>query len=53
MTPDYGPIMGLSPVKNYYLDAGWGAWGFKTTPICGKTMTVHQQHDRSDRPANQ
>ena len=38
MTPDYSPIMGLSPVQNYYLDAGWGAWGFKATPICGKTM---------------
>lgn len=38
MTADYSPIMGLSPVQNYYLDAGWGTWGFKATPICGKTM---------------
>lgn len=38
MTSDYSPIMGLSPVANYYLDAGWGTWGFKATPICGKTM---------------
>jgi sarcosine oxidase subunit beta len=38
MTPDYSPIMGLSPVENYYLDAGWGTWGFKATPISGKTM---------------
>ena len=38
MTADYSPIMGLSPVDNYYLDAGWGTWGFKATPICGKTM---------------
>ena len=38
MTPDYSPIMGFSPVENYYLDAGWGTWGFKATPICGKTM---------------
>lgn len=38
MTPDYSPVMGLSPVENYYLDAGWGTWGFKATPICGKTM---------------
>ncbi len=37
MTPDYSPVMGLSPVRNYYLDAGWGTWGFKATPICGKT----------------
>ncbi|WP_336269801.1 FAD-dependent oxidoreductase [Vreelandella arctica] len=38
MTPDYSPIMGESPIENYYLDAGWGTWGFKATPICGKTM---------------
>jgi sarcosine oxidase, subunit beta len=38
MTPDYSPIMGKSPVDGYYLDAGWGTWGFKATPICGKTM---------------
>jgi len=38
MTPDYSPIMGLSPVENYYLDAGWGTWVFKATPICGVTM---------------
>ena len=37
MTPDYSPVMGLSPVANYYPDAGWGTWGFKATPICGKT----------------
>ncbi len=38
MTSDYSPIMGLSPVDNYYLDAGWGTWGFKSTPIVGQTM---------------
>lgn len=38
MTSDYSPIMGASPLTNYYLDAGWGTWGFKATPICGLTM---------------
>ncbi len=38
MTPDYSPLMGRSPLRNYYLDAGWGTWGFKATPICGVTM---------------
>ena len=38
MTPDYSPIMGLSPIDGYYLDAGWGTWGFKATPIGGHTM---------------
>ena len=37
MTPDYSPVMGKSAVRNYYLDAGWGTWGFKATPVCGKT----------------
>ena len=38
MTTDYSPIMGLSPLENYYIDAGWGTWGFKATPICGWAM---------------
>jgi sarcosine oxidase subunit beta len=36
ITPDYSPIMGESGIENYYLDSGWGTWGFKATPICGK-----------------
>ena len=39
MTPDFSPIMGLTPVENYFIDAGWGTWGFKATPVCGKTMS--------------
>jgi sarcosine oxidase subunit beta len=35
MTPDYSPIMGRSPLSNYWLDAGWGTWGFKATPASG------------------
>jgi sarcosine oxidase subunit beta len=38
MTPDFSPVMGLTPVENYYVDAGWGTWGFKATPVCGKRM---------------
>ena len=38
MTPDFSPIMGLTPVANYYIDSGWGTWGFKATPVCGKRM---------------
>ena len=40
MTPDFSPVMGLTPVGNYYIDAGWGTWGFKATPISGKTMAT-------------
>ncbi len=36
MTPDFAPIMGETPVDNYYIDAGWGTWGFKATPVVGK-----------------
>ena len=38
MTPDFSPIMGSTPVEGLYIDAGWGTWGFKATPICGVTM---------------
>ncbi len=38
MTPDFSPVMGETPLDNYYLDAGWGTWGFKATPVCGKRM---------------
>jgi sarcosine oxidase subunit beta len=38
MTPDFSPVMGLTPVQNYFIDSGWGTWGFKATPVCGLTM---------------
>jgi sarcosine oxidase, subunit beta len=38
MTPDFSPLMGVTPCEGFYLDAGWGTWGFKATPISGKTM---------------
>ena len=38
MTPDFSPIMGTTPVPGFFLDTGWGTWGFKATPICGKTL---------------
>ncbi len=47
MTPDFAPIMGKTPVEGFYLDAGWGTWGFKATPVSGKTMssTVAKDED--------
>ena len=38
MTPDFSPVMGLTPIDDYYIDAGWGTWGFKATPVCGSRM---------------
>lgn len=46
MTPDFAPIMGLTPVQGFYLDGGWGTWGFKATPISGKTMAATLANDR-------
>ncbi|HIK55152.1 MAG TPA: FAD-dependent oxidoreductase [Synechococcales cyanobacterium M55_K2018_004] len=47
MTPDFAPIMGKTEIEGFYLDAGWGTWGFKATPICGKTMAYTLVHDRN------
>ncbi len=38
MTPDFSPVMGLTPIENYFIDAGWGTWGFKATPVAGVRM---------------
>ena len=38
MTPDFSPVMGTTPLAGYYIDAGWGTWGFKATPVGGKRM---------------
>lgn len=47
MTPDFAPIMGKTPIEGFYLDAGWGTWGFKATPVCGKTMAYTLASDRN------
>ena len=46
ITPDFAPIMGMTPIKGFYLDAGWGTWGFKATPISGKTMAHTLANDK-------
>ncbi len=39
MTPDYAPIIGVSrEVKNFYLDVGWGTYGFKAAPAAAKNL---------------
>jgi sarcosine oxidase, subunit beta len=38
MTPDSSPILGMSEVDRFYLMAGMGTWGFKGSPIFGRTM---------------
>ncbi|MBW3602657.1 MAG: FAD-dependent oxidoreductase [Actinobacteria bacterium] len=38
MTPDYSPIMGVTPVEGFYVDVGWGTYGFKAGPVAGEAM---------------
>jgi sarcosine oxidase, subunit beta len=47
MTPDFAPIMGKTAIEGFYLDSGWGTWGFKATPVCGKTMAETLASDRN------
>lgn len=38
MTPDYSPIMGPTPVEGFYVDVGWGTYGFKAGPASGEAL---------------
>lgn len=38
ITPDFAPIMGATPVEGFYVDVGWGTYGFKAGPVSGETM---------------
>jgi sarcosine oxidase subunit beta len=38
MTPDYSPIMGVTPVQGFLVDVGWGTYGFKAGPVSGEAM---------------
>jgi sarcosine oxidase, subunit beta len=38
MTADFSPVMGLTPVEGFYVDVGWGTYGFKAGPVSGETM---------------
>ncbi len=38
MTPDFSPIMGLTPVEGFFVDIGWGTYGFKAGPVSGEAM---------------
>lgn len=38
MTPDFAPIIGPTPVEGFYVDVGWGTYGFKAGPVSGETV---------------
>ncbi|HEY1971758.1 MAG TPA: FAD-dependent oxidoreductase [Pseudonocardia sp.] len=44
MTPDYSPIMGPTPVEGFYVDVGWGTYGFKAGPVSGEAMAACIAH---------
>ena len=38
MTPDFGPIIGPTPVEGFFVDVGWGTYGFKAGPVAGEAV---------------
>jgi sarcosine oxidase, subunit beta len=38
MTPDFSPVMGGTEVDGFYVDVGWGTYGFKAGPVSGEAM---------------
>jgi sarcosine oxidase subunit beta len=46
ITPDTSPIMGLTPLKNLYINCGWGTGGYKAIPAGGDTMAYTVVHDK-------
>ena len=47
VSPDYAPIMGVTEVDDFLIDAGWGTYGFKASPIVGKTMAELAASERT------
>lgn len=42
MTPDMAPIMdGNDPIEGFYMDCGWGYFGFKSCSAVGKHMAAY------------
>ncbi len=47
MTPDMAPIIeGNHPVEGYYMDCGWGYFGFKSSVVTGKYMAGYMASGR-------
>jgi len=40
MTPDFGPIIGPTVVAGFYVDVGWGTYGFKAGPVAGEQVAA-------------
>lgn len=46
ITPDTSPIMGKTPLRNLYINCGWGTGGYKAIPAGGETMAHTIVHDK-------
>lgn len=38
LTPDFAPIIGVTPVEGFIVDVGWGTYGFKAGPVAGEVV---------------
>ena len=38
LTPDFAPIIGPTSVSGFYVDVGWGTYGFKAGPVAGEAV---------------
>lgn len=47
ISPDTTPIMGKTPVRNLYINGGWGTGGYKAIPAGGDTMAHTIVHDEA------
>ncbi|WP_221793859.1 sarcosine oxidase subunit beta family protein [Oceanobacter mangrovi] len=45
-TPDACPIIGSTPVKNFFINCGWGTGGFKATPGSGHVFAETLAHGK-------
>jgi sarcosine oxidase subunit beta len=46
MTPDFAPIIGTTPVEGFFVDVGWGTYGFKAGPVAGEQTAALVATDR-------
>ena len=50
VTPDYNPVMGLTPVEGLYVCAGFSGHGFKLSPVVGEVMAAFMMEGHSGDP---
>jgi len=46
ISPDTSPLIGKTPLDNFYISCGWGTGGYKAIPAGGDTLAYTIAHDR-------